>query len=108
LNQFHTFAVDVEPTEITWSIDGTPVQTVKRADFRGTWVADQPWYLILNLAVGGGYAGPPSASLPFPQEMVVDWVRTSCPHGTISSGPEEPDPASTDQKSVRCASSPGQ
>jgi beta-glucanase (GH16 family) len=112
LNQFNTFAVDVEPTEITWYIDTTQVQKVTRSEFErknpgATWVADQPWYLILNLAVGG-WPGPPSASLPFPKEMVVDWVRTSCPNGTISSGPEELGPASTDQKSVRCASSPGQ
>jgi len=112
LNQFHTFAVDVEPTEITWYIDGTQVQRVTRAEFErrnpgASWVADQPWYLILNLAVGGGYAGPPSVSLPFPQEMVVDWVRTSCPDG-ISSEPEDPGAASTDQKSVRCAPEPAQ
>jgi beta-glucanase (GH16 family) len=112
LNQFHTFAVDVEPTEITWYIDDTQVQRVTRAEFErdhpgANWVADQPWYLILNLAIGG-WPGPPSASLPFPKTMVVDWVRASCPNGTIPSGPEGPDPAIKDQKSVRCASSPGQ
>ena len=112
LNEFHTFAVDVEPTEITWYIDGTQVQRVTRAAFErdhptAAWVADQPWYLILNLAIGG-WPGPPSASLAFPKAMVVDWVRASCPNGTLPAGPEDPNPTLRDQKRVRCASSPGQ
>jgi beta-glucanase (GH16 family) len=44
--------------------------------FPGTWPFDQgPQFVILNLAVGGDWPGPPDATTPFPSEMTVDWVR---------------------------------
>jgi beta-glucanase (GH16 family) len=43
---------------------------------RGTkWVFDHPFFLLLNVAVGGGWPGDPDASTMFPQQMVVDYVR---------------------------------
>ena len=36
---------------------------------------DRPFYLVMNLAVGGRFLGNPDASTPFPAEMVVDYVR---------------------------------
>ena len=42
----------------------------------GTWPFDQgPQFVILNLAVGGDWPGPPNASTPFPAQMLVDYVR---------------------------------
>ena len=41
----------------------------------GAWAFDQPFYLLLNVAVGGNWPGPPSSSTAWPQQMVVDWVR---------------------------------
>jgi beta-glucanase (GH16 family) len=41
----------------------------------GSWVFNHPFYIILNLAVGGDYVGAPNASTTFPQTMQVDWVR---------------------------------
>jgi beta-glucanase (GH16 family) len=115
MNQFNTFAVDVEPTKITWSIDGAEVQSLTRAEYERRypgvkWVANQPWYLILNLAIGG-WLGKPSESLQFPKEMVVDWVRASCPFGTAPFGPADPenqDQSHEDNERVRCAPAPGQ
>ena len=41
-----------------------------------TWVFDQPFFVLLNFAVGGGWPGNPDGSATFPQQqMVVDYVR---------------------------------
>jgi beta-glucanase (GH16 family) len=67
---WHTFGVDWEPGSLVWYVDG-----VKRAQFSGAAVADRPAYLVLNLAVGGTWGGPPDASTPLPAELRVDYVR---------------------------------
>ncbi len=74
---FHDFAVDWTPASITWSVDGTPFSTLTPDDLpAGTdWVFDHPFFLILNLAVGGTWPGYPDATTVFPQELVVDHVR---------------------------------
>ena len=36
---------------------------------------DKPFYIILNLAVGGNWPKPPNSTTPFPATMSVDWVR---------------------------------
>ncbi|MEU5281109.1 hypothetical protein AB0G87_32415 [Streptomyces asoensis] len=41
----------------------------------GPWIFDHPHYVILNLAVGGDWPGPPDAGTPFPARMLVDYVR---------------------------------
>ncbi|HEU4335463.1 MAG TPA: glycoside hydrolase family 16 protein [Candidatus Eisenbacteria bacterium] len=74
---FHVFAVDWDENRITWSVDGIPYRTVTPADLPpGTaWVFDHPFFVILNVAVGGGFVGGPSAETKFPQTMTVDYVR---------------------------------
>jgi beta-glucanase (GH16 family) len=65
-------------TGITYQVDGTTVFTVDKAQLeatRGPWIYDHPFYLILNLAVGGDFPGPPNSSTPFPSQLVVDYVR---------------------------------
>ncbi|MEU8522929.1 family 16 glycosylhydrolase [Streptomyces sp. NPDC048577] len=79
---FHTFAVDWAPGRITWSVDGTVYQTRTPADLGGrTWVFDKPFFLILNLAVGGYWPGDPDGSTPFPGRLVVDHVRVTTGDG---------------------------
>jgi len=39
------------------------------------WVFDHPFFLVLNIAVGGTWAGRPDASTTFPQALLVDYVR---------------------------------
>ena len=72
---FHVFAVDWSPDEITFRVDGRAYQTVKSADVKGAWAFDHSFFVILNLAVGGDYVGPVPAATVFPQSMLVDYVR---------------------------------
>ena len=76
-DDFHVFGVEWEPKEIRFYVDGYLYETRTPADLpAGTrWVFDHPFYLILNLAVGGKWPGNPDASTKFPQEMLVDYVR---------------------------------
>ncbi|MFI1767052.1 ricin-type beta-trefoil lectin domain protein [Streptomyces sp. NPDC020800] len=75
---FHTFAVDWAPDSITWSVDGTVYQRRTPADLGGkTWVFNKPFFLILNLAVGGYWPGDPDGSTQFPQQLVVDSVSVT-------------------------------
>jgi len=74
---FHIFAIDWEPERIRWMLDGEVYHTVTPGDLPSgsQWVFDHPFYIILNVAVGGSFVGPPDASTEFPQTMLVDWVR---------------------------------
>ncbi|MFE9172971.1 ricin-type beta-trefoil lectin domain protein [Streptomyces kebangsaanensis] len=75
---FHTYAVDWAPDSITWSVDGTVYQRRTPADLGGRkWVFDKPFFLILNLAVGGYWPGDPDGSTSFPAQLVVDSVSVT-------------------------------
>nr|WP_222108868.1 lectin [Streptomyces cupreus] len=75
---FHTFAVDWAPDSLTWSVDGNVYQRRTPADLGGrAWVFNKPFFLILNLAVGGYWPGDPDGSTVFPQQMVVDHVTVT-------------------------------
>ena len=74
---FHVFAIDWTPEAITWSVDGYAYHTVHPTDLpRGaTWVYNTPFFIILNVAVGGRWPGSPGETTVFPQTMRVDYVR---------------------------------
>jgi len=72
---FHVFSVEWTESSISWYVDGTRWRTVLRRDIPGEWVFDHPFYIILNVAVGGGFVGYPGPDTVFPQTMLVDWVR---------------------------------
>ncbi len=74
---FHVFAVEWSTERITWFVDDTPYASVTPRDLPpgGNWVFDHPFFLILNVAVGGNFVGPPNEATVFPQTMLVDWVR---------------------------------
>jgi beta-glucanase (GH16 family) len=76
-DDFHTFAVEWEPNVIRFYVDGLLYKTRTPADLpAGTsWVFDRPFFIILNVAVGGGWPGNPDATTVFPQRMLVDYVR---------------------------------
>ncbi|GAA4707096.1 Beta-glucanase, GH16 family [Promicromonospora umidemergens] len=75
-DDFHTFAIDWAPGRISWSVDGNVYQTRTTADTGGNpWVFDQPFFFLLNVAVGGNWPGYPDGTTQFPQQMVVDYVR---------------------------------
>ncbi|MEU4744472.1 family 16 glycosylhydrolase [Actinosynnema sp. NPDC023658] len=84
---FHTFAIEWTPTGIAWSVDGTVYQRRTPADVGGNqWVFNKPFFIILNLAVGGEWPGYPDASTTFPQQLLVDYVRVSTVDGTQPTG----------------------
>lgn len=74
---FHTYAVTWTPTSITYSVDGVgyATYTASTLGFGQSWVFNQPFYLLLNLAVGGSWPGSPNGATRFPATMLVNWVR---------------------------------
>jgi len=76
-DDFHIFAIECETNRIRWFVDDQPYFAVTPASLpRGTqWVFNQPKFLLLNLAVGGGWPGNPDSTTIFPQRMLVDYVR---------------------------------
>jgi beta-glucanase (GH16 family) len=74
---YHVFAVDWYPDEIVFSMDGTVYEDRKESAIPAgsQWPFDQPFYVLLNFAVGGDWPGPPNASTVFPQDYRVDYVR---------------------------------
>ncbi|MFC4014768.1 lectin [Nonomuraea purpurea] len=77
---FHTFAVDWSPNLIIWYVDGVEYQRRTPADLGGNrWVFDHPFFMIMNVAVGGYWPGYPDASTTFPQSLSVDYVRVYAP-----------------------------
>ncbi|MCU0644802.1 MAG: glycoside hydrolase family 16 protein [bacterium] len=73
--EFHLFAVEWRENYIEFFVDDIRYQTVEKKDVPGEWVFDQPFFIIINLAVGGNYVGPPNESTVFPQTMLVDYIR---------------------------------
>ncbi|MFO0832571.1 MAG: glycoside hydrolase family 16 protein [Phycisphaerales bacterium] len=79
---FHVFAVEWSPEKVEWFIDGESCHTVTPADLSGKeWVFNTPFFLILNLAVGGNWPGNPDEHTQFPQEYVIDYVRAYAKQG---------------------------
>jgi beta-glucanase (GH16 family) len=77
-DDFHIFAVDWQPDRIVWTIDGIPYFTATPDDpfMQGKqWVFNHPFFILLNVAVGGNFGGPVGAETTFPQSMSVDYVR---------------------------------
>jgi len=76
-DDFHVFAVDWDPGQIRYWVDSKLYQiiTTDGVSGRGKWVFDHPFFLLLNVAVGGGFVGPVGPNTEFPVEMLVDYVR---------------------------------
>lgn len=94
VDDWHVYTVEWEPGEIRWLFDnkvwarqdfwwscsrtkdGKGVQAQKKSDLNA-WPApfDQPFYLLMNVAVGGNFPGHPNAETHFPAELMVDYVR---------------------------------
>ncbi len=72
---FHTFGIEWDEGYINYYVDNVLYNQITPADVTGEWVFNDEFYIIMNVAVGGGYAGAPDASTVFPQEMIVDYVR---------------------------------
>ncbi|MGW4464624.1 family 16 glycosylhydrolase [Micromonospora sp. NPDC004704] len=73
---FHTFTVDWAPDSVTWYVDGIQYARKTAADLRGNpWVYNHPFFMIMNVAVGGYWPGYPDGSTVLPQQMLIDYVR---------------------------------
>ena len=93
--EWHVYGLDWEPGRLRWSVDGV-VYAARDFWWSATagkpnpWPApfDRPFFLVMNLAVGGQFGGDPSADTRFPQEMLVDYVRVYDRDGPL--GPVPP------------------
>ncbi len=73
-DRFHVFSIIWTEESITWLLDDEEFHEINIAsgamnEFR------EPFFLLINLAVGGNWPGNPDASTIFPQQLVVDYVR---------------------------------
>lgn len=74
---YHVYAVEWGTDYIDFFVDNFLYQriTPEQVKAKGQWVFNQPFFIILNVAVGGNYVGFPTSGTPFPQSMLVDYVR---------------------------------
>ncbi|MEO1437910.1 MAG: glycoside hydrolase family 16 protein [Bacteroidota bacterium] len=73
-DDFHVFELEWTSEKMIWRVDGkayveTPITDNERTEFH------QDFFILLNVAVGGAFAGRPDKTTEFPQSMYVDWVR---------------------------------
>ena len=74
---FHTFAVEWNSSRVMFFVDGQQHYAIQRDDVErhGNWVFDHPFFVILNLAVGGTFDSDPRSDAILPATMLVDYVR---------------------------------
>lgn len=74
---FHIYAIEWDPSRITFLVDEQVygIQNSSGVAWRGDWVFNNEFFVILNLAVGGTLGGPVGANTVFPAELFVDYVR---------------------------------
>ena len=79
---FHVFSIDWSAERILWQVDGFTYHSIRPTDLPpgASWVYDHPFFLLLNVAVGGRWVGSPNEDTLFPQSMLVDYVRV---YGTL-------------------------
>ncbi len=97
-DDFHEFALEWEEGEMRWYVDGEHYQTQTQWHTDGYEFPapfDQPFHLLLNVAVGGDWPGYPDETTEFPQEMVVDYVRVY-QKPDADNEPSDPVPADTE------------
>lgn len=78
---FHVFGIEWTPNQINYYVDDVLYQTItpetvaEETEGEGTWVFDNSFYIIMNVAVGGNLPGSPNVNTVFPQRMLVDYIR---------------------------------
>lgn len=73
---FHIFAAEWDAEKISFSVDGFVYHTVTKSEMsEDQWAFDHPFFIIINLAVGGTFGGDPTGDTVFPQSLYVDYVR---------------------------------
>ena len=75
-DDFHTFAIEWDANQISWFYDGEKFNTFTREVVGDrSWPFDQPFFIILNFAIGGTLGGVVTPDTPFPAQYLVDYVR---------------------------------
>jgi beta-glucanase (GH16 family)/photosystem II stability/assembly factor-like uncharacterized protein len=75
-DDFHLFSMDWSPNLVKFYVDGNLYCIKTSASVSPyPWVFDKRFYALLNLAIGGDWAGSPDVTTNFPQQMEVDYVR---------------------------------
>ena len=69
-SDFHTYGMKWEPGRITWYVDGVATNTYASGN-----VPSESMYILVNLALGGSWAGSPDGSTPFPANFQIDYIR---------------------------------
>ncbi len=82
---FHIFGIEWGPEYINFYVDDVLYNQITPADLEvtpddgsgalGEWIFNKPFYIIINLAVGGAFPGAPDSETTFPQSMLIDYVR---------------------------------
>lgn len=75
-SQFHVYSIEWDFNYIRWFVDGVQFNEFYIGNNTGnTEEFHRPFFLLLNLAVGGNWPGGPNNATPFPSQMLVDYVR---------------------------------
>lgn len=76
-DDFHVFAIEWDPGRITFFVDDEAYNIIRSADvaWRGDWVFNNEFFILLNFAVGGTIGGPVGPDTEFPAELRIDYVR---------------------------------
>ena len=76
-SRFHIFGIEWSPDAVEFFLDRKSYSKATRRSLPpgAPWAFDHPFFLLLNLAVGGDWPGNPDQGTEFPQTLLVDWVR---------------------------------
>ena len=75
-DDFHTYAIDWTADRIDWYFDGEYYYTFRKEDIgEREWVFNRPFFMLLNLAIGGQLPGPVGLDVTFPKQYLIDYVR---------------------------------
>ena len=81
VTQYHNYSIEWSPESIKWFVDDTQYFQYNIANGNnGTAPFQKPFYIVLNMAVGGNWPKSPDASTKFPAKMYVDYVRVYNKH----------------------------
>lgn len=75
-DDFHLFSLIWEADRMRYLVDNELISEVKKSDLGGnTYPFNEPFFLLINVAIGGNWPGSPDATTRLPQWMMVDYVR---------------------------------
>lgn len=74
-NDYYIYAIEWGENYVDFFVNDFLYNRITPSDVTGEWVFDQPFYMLLNVAVGGNFVGFPTDGTPFPQSMTIDYVK---------------------------------